>query len=281
MAKRDAKGQAARAPYAQSAPRWPPMKVCFFDFETNGLDPKVNLPTEVGALKFEYNEKFETDRWQPLSEFSSFIWDETYPAQTEKIVELTGITDAMLKSEGRAPGIVFPELLNFLEDVDLIVAHQADFDIAFLSEACKKLGLKVPQIEVLCTKTNFDWPEKYFCHRLTHLALEHFIEFKMRDMHRATADCGLLQKLVSLYDFDKALAYAREPWVVVMGKVTKPWEDGGKSKDAATKLGFSWERLRSLPGPVFAGKWVARVKQSRLAKLTENAPFAVHVIENF
>jgi len=57
----------------------------------------------------------------------------------QKIVELTGITDAMLAD---APSIetVLPEFLEFVGD-RVLVAHNADFDTGFIREACRKQGL--------------------------------------------------------------------------------------------------------------------------------------------
>ncbi len=232
----------------------------------------------MGAVKYDYTDK----QWSKVGEFSEFIWDESYPPQPEAIVELTGITTGLLKEQGQAPGEVFPLLTIFLRDVDVMVAHQASFDRAFLQESLKRLNLEMPEKEWLCTKSNFDWPAKYTCHKLTHLALENFIEFRMRDMHRATADCNLLQQLIARYDFDQALAYAREPFIVVKGKIAGPWEDGGEQNGIGKSLGFAWERLGD--GRTFPKTWVKKIKKNQLDSLKEKialtkSPFDIFVIE--
>jgi DNA polymerase III epsilon subunit-like protein len=258
----------------------PNMIVCFYDTETNGLDPRVSLPTEVAAVKFQYNSLVKP-QWELVSEFSAFIWDESYPPQTPEIVELTGITDGLLKEQGAPPALVFAEMVPYLMGVDIIVAHNAQFDRSFFEAALKRHGLLEPQFEWLCTKTNFDWPKKYSCHRLTHLALEHFIEFKMRDMHRATADCKLLQQLVALYDFDKALAYSREPFQFVVALPKPPWEDGGAQVAFVKSLGFQWEKVQWAQSKLtFYKKWVHYAKVSKIPGIIEKiakseSPFEV------
>ncbi len=239
------------------------MIVCFFDFETNGLLPKENQPTEVGAVKYKYADK----KWEKIGEFSEFIHDATYPPQPKKIVELTGITDEMLKAQGKLPRLVFGDLSLFLLDVDIMVAHEANFDKGFLAASLNKLGMPEVQKEWLCMKREFEWPDKYSCHRLTHLALEHFIEFKMRDMHRAVADCGLLQQLMALYDFDEALKYKRSPDIIVGCKTVPPWEDGGAQKAVANKLKMSWERIDN--EIVKQKHWVKKVKPFQVDQMKE------------
>ncbi len=216
-----------------------------------------------------------------LADFSEFVWDESYPPQPAAIIELTGINDGLLREQGRPPGEVFSELVPFLRDANLLVAHEAGFDRGMLGASLARLNLTIPPKEWLCTKRNFEWPKKYTCHRLTHLALEHFIEFRMRDMHRATADCDLLQKLVSHYDFDKALEYAREPYLIVAAKIRGPWEDGGIQNGIAKSLGFGWERLSG--NRVFKKSWVRELKKSKLQSLLHEvslseSPFEITVI---
>ena len=58
---------------------------------------------------------------------------------SQKIVDLTGITDAMLRD---APEIeqVLPEFLEFCGDLPLC-AHNADFDVGFIQAACQRQGI--------------------------------------------------------------------------------------------------------------------------------------------
>ena len=100
-----------------------------FDLETTGLSSKTDTIIEIGAVLMRGGE--EVDRFQ------SFV----APGRPlePKIVELTGITDAMLVG---APPIeqVLPEFLSFVGN-RVLVAHNSDFDTGFLRAACLKMGL--------------------------------------------------------------------------------------------------------------------------------------------
>lgn len=100
-----------------------------FDLETTGLSAAREVIIEIGAVKMHGGEAVER--------FESFV----APGRrlVPKIIELTGITDAMLDG---APEIteVLPAFLRFCGDLPL-VAHNADFDIGFLTAACERLSL--------------------------------------------------------------------------------------------------------------------------------------------
>ena len=100
-----------------------------FDLETTGLSSQKDEIIEIGAVRMQGGKELER--------FQTFV----NPGRRleQKIVELTGITDAMLTD---APSIetVLPEFLEFVGD-RVLVAHNADFDTGFIREACRKQGL--------------------------------------------------------------------------------------------------------------------------------------------
>ena len=100
-----------------------------FDLETTGLSAAKDMITEIGAVILRDGQVVDT--------FQTFV-DPKRPL-AQKIVELTGITDAMLKG---APDIseALPAFLRFCGDRPL-VAHNADFDVGFLAAAAQQLGL--------------------------------------------------------------------------------------------------------------------------------------------
>ena len=100
-----------------------------FDLETTGLSSKNDRIIEIGAVLMRGNE--EVDRFQ------TFV--DPQRSLDKKIVELTGITQAMLVG---APKIeeVLPKFLEFVGN-RVLVAHNADFDTGFIRAACKELGL--------------------------------------------------------------------------------------------------------------------------------------------
>ncbi len=99
-----------------------------FDLETTGLSSKNDTIIEIGAVVMKDGR--EMDRFQTFVSPGRKL--------EPKIIELTGITDAMLVG---APTIdqVLPKFLEFVGD-RVLVAHNSDFDTGFIRAACQKLG---------------------------------------------------------------------------------------------------------------------------------------------
>jgi len=100
-----------------------------FDLETTGLSSLHDTIIEIGAAIMKGNEV--------LSTFQTFV-DPHRPLQP-KIVDLTGINDQMLAGQ---PDIseAMPKFLEYVGSRPLC-AHNADFDIGFVTAACERLGL--------------------------------------------------------------------------------------------------------------------------------------------
>ncbi|MCI8860240.1 MAG: PolC-type DNA polymerase III [Lachnospiraceae bacterium] len=100
-----------------------------FDLETTGFSPVNNKIIEIGAVKV-CNGRI-TER------FSTFVNPEV-PIPF-KIEELTSIRDDMVLG---APKIeeILPEFLKFCEGA-IMVAHNAGFDMSFISKNCERQGL--------------------------------------------------------------------------------------------------------------------------------------------
>ncbi len=90
------------------------------DIETTGLDPQSDAIIEIGAIRF------RGDRLE--DEFHSLL----HPGRSipRNVVELTGITDAMVARARRAVDVL-PELEAFVGD-DPVVGHNVRFDLSFL-----------------------------------------------------------------------------------------------------------------------------------------------------
>ncbi|WP_372714893.1 exonuclease domain-containing protein, partial [Ilyobacter sp.] len=97
-----------------------------YDLETMGLNSHQNEIIEIGAIKL--NGTRIVDKYSQLINPGRSI--------PNKIQELTGITDDMVKGE---PSIetVLPEFLEFAGDATL-VAHNARFDMGFLTRDVKR-----------------------------------------------------------------------------------------------------------------------------------------------
>ena len=102
-----------------------------FDIETTGLDPLQDHITEIGAVRIE-NGRI-SDRFHSLVNPGVPI--------PENIVELTGITDEMVKDCPTA-GQVIPAFLDFVGDA-VLAAHNAPFDMGFIRKKAADINLTV------------------------------------------------------------------------------------------------------------------------------------------
>lgn len=100
-----------------------------FDIETTGLNAKSDRIIEIGAVLFSNGEVIDT--------FNAMV-DPGRPIPPE-ITKLTGIDDTMVRGQ---PDIsaVLPAFINFVSG-RVLAAHNATFDISFISEACKRLKI--------------------------------------------------------------------------------------------------------------------------------------------
>ena len=102
--------------------------VCF-DIETTGLNVKYEAITEIGAVILRDGKIVDT--------FQTFV--NPNRRLTPEIIGLTGITDEMLR-DAPQPEEALRKFLAFAGDRPL-AAHNAEFDIGFIRENCRKAGL--------------------------------------------------------------------------------------------------------------------------------------------
>src|SRR5699024_11051114 len=102
-----------------------------FDIETTGFGPSKDKIIEIGGVKI--------DKGEIIQEYSAFV-NPKIPIPFE-IEKLTGISDDMVIG---APTIdqVLPEFLEFCKD-SILVAHNASFDVSFISKNAKDLGKEI------------------------------------------------------------------------------------------------------------------------------------------
>jgi len=109
------------------------------DLETTGWEPEEAAITEIGAVL--------VCGGRVRAQFSSLV--NAGGAIPEQVAALTGISDAMVAS---APPLstVLTGFLSFARG-GVLAAHNAPFDVAFLTAACQACGLPWPEFQVLDT----------------------------------------------------------------------------------------------------------------------------------
>lgn len=102
----------------------------FFDLETTGLVPGKESIIEIAAVKIKNKHIVET--------FSTMV--NPHRPIPLKITELTSITDEMVAT-GKEEEIAIKEFMAFCGD-NILVAHNAPFDMSFMSIALKKYAME-------------------------------------------------------------------------------------------------------------------------------------------
>lgn len=155
------------------------------DLETTGLEPKKERIIEIGALRVVEGEIGET--------FHTLV--NPHRLLSQKIQELTGISDAMLAS---CPDTeqVLPKLLAFCKDLPLL-GHKVLFDYSFIKRAAVNSGREWERegVDTLVLCRRFMPPEE----KKSLAAACAYYGVEGEGWHRALADAcrahGLYQKL--------------------------------------------------------------------------------------
>jgi DNA polymerase III epsilon subunit-like protein len=232
------------------------MLVAAIDFEATDKIPETARITEIGAVLFEADHT-----WTAQGEFSQFVYDPSYPPQSEEVIRVTGITDEMLKKDGARPQEALEKLLTFVGRAEYIMAYNVDYDRVLLEHESKRLGLPVISKEKwVCALRDVPYPEFYTCRKLAHLALDHGCFFDPKGLHRAVNDVKLMGQLLveGGYTIEQMLKYRDEPTYIARAMVSYDERELAKAER------FSWEKLGD---QTFPKMWVKQVKASAVADL--------------
>lgn len=180
----------------------------FIDVETTGLSPRTARICEVAAISFRGE-----DRVASLAELVNPGLP--IPAEVSKI---HGITDDMVK-DSPAFGAVAPRLLALLEN-SVIVAHNAEFDLAFLSMEFERVGLKFPKLHVVDTLAIARKSWKFQSNRLGKIAAE--LNISNGGWHRALSDVEMTRKI-----FEHFISAFRSAGAVTVADLLQ--KSGGKT----------------------------------------------------
>ena len=147
------------------------------DIETTGLDPDSDSIIEVAALRVR--------DLQAVEAYSALI--RIGRPLPESIVQLTGIADRALAESGIPLDEALRALVEFVGE-DVLLIHNASFDLAFLEKGLARLGLPTLNNKSLDTcrlarKAFLNVPD----YKLSTLARYYNIEQSVQ--HRALDDC--------------------------------------------------------------------------------------------
>jgi DNA polymerase III epsilon subunit family exonuclease len=149
-----------------------------FDLETTGLDPSKHEIIEIGAIRV-HRDAEDHQTFQAL-----IVPKRRVP---KKIIEITGITNEMVKSDGLALADALAEFRSFIGDLPL-VAFNAAFDDSFLAAACEATSTGRFNNETCCALklARRAWPYRT-SFRLSELAKDG--NPSAEGTHRALSDC--------------------------------------------------------------------------------------------
>lgn len=145
-----------------------------FDLETTGFDPYNDRIIEVGAVKLVGS--------KIVDRFSEFINPKV--AIPQKITELTGITQEMV-ADAKSYEEVIPDFLKFVGE-STVVAHNANFDVGFITQKCKLLGLEFENSVIDTLQWSRNMLKNLGRHNLK--SLSRYFKISLENHHRAVDD---------------------------------------------------------------------------------------------
>lgn len=140
-----------------SVPRekWPDegvKRMAILDTETTGFSPKDDKIIEIAVLIAH----FHPDHGLLHVNDTAFrMFQDPGRPIDKKITDITGITDEMVKGKS----IDQEALRGFTEECDYVLAHNAPFDLGFVTEHLKKSGLS--EKHWMCSQDGVDWLETH------------------------------------------------------------------------------------------------------------------------
>ena len=154
------------------------------DFETTGMNCRINRIIEIGAVK--------VSDGRVVGTFSTLIDPEQYiPGIISRKVH---ITNQMVKGKPRIEDML-PEFVDFIGDLPL-VAHNASFDMGFLLASAERAGISIenPALDTVSLSRRYN--KECARHNLAYLT--EFFGIELKNAHRAYFDAAATQKLYEI-----------------------------------------------------------------------------------
>lgn len=158
--------------------------IVLVDCETTGLDANTDHIIELAAIKVEKD-------FQIAKSFDYFLKLPNGVTLSNNITNITGITGPMLQQQGKSFDFVTEEMENILKSdgVTLMVAHNAQFDLQFISKLLR--GRTINKVTFLDTLTIYK-DRSAPPHKLSNAIKHYGLEGKVQNSHRAIDDVKAL-----------------------------------------------------------------------------------------
>ena len=154
---------------------------CVLDLETTGISCFTEKITEIGIIKIKDGKEIDT--------FESFVNPEK--PIPEKITEITGITDEMVKNSPTIEEIL-PKVIEFIGS-SVVVTHNTDFDVTWLKYNYEKCGYKWENTYIDTLRLSRALYPHFTKHKLGIIAEK--LGIKVEVAHRALDDVKTLVKV--------------------------------------------------------------------------------------
>ncbi len=154
-----------------------------FDLETTGLSAASERITEIGAVRYKGGEI--------LDKFNTFV--NPHISIPQKIVELTGITDEMVKDAPDENEAV-RAFLEYSGENPVFIAHNANFDIGFMKAACERCGIEFDPVYIDTVPLARALHPSLKNHKLD--TVGEYLEIPPFEHHRACDDALALAQIV-------------------------------------------------------------------------------------
>jgi DNA polymerase-3 subunit epsilon len=204
-----------------------------WDVETTGLDAAVDVPIEVGAVKFEWTETVDeagvtTEVSTPrIVAMYGGLCDPGREVPSE-ITALTGITNDEVKGKT----LDLQTLHGFARDAWIHVAHNASFDKQFLKRTPFFEGVESPRWA--CTIKHIDWAAKGFkSTSLVYLGADH--GFVNPFAHRALFDCASTFRIMQPHFQELLKTHTQKMFTV------HAWNSAFHTKDLLKERKYYWD----------------------------------------